>query len=143
MATKYETIIIQKPEATDEIVLDVANKVEEIIKSFGGEIIVKDDWGKLKTAFEVKGFSKGRFVYFNYTGASGVVAELERNLRNNDEVIRFLTVKLEDSYDYIKTRARLDFLGHKKRGLFGPNIEYKADVAADVEEDDIDLKEEV
>ena len=58
-----------------------------------------DDWGKKKLAYEIQKFNKGHVVLFNYLGNPEGVEEIERTLRIDDSVLRFLTVKLEDRVD--------------------------------------------
>ena len=67
----------------------------EIIKNFNGELICKEDWGKRKLAYVIQRESRGHYLYMVYTGRSGVVQEMERTLRIQEYLLRYLTVKLE------------------------------------------------
>lgn len=88
---EYETIFVLHPDLTDDISTSVVDRLKEIITRMGGELLAQDLWGKRKLAFHVKKQQRGNYVVFHYIGPVGVVEELERTMRNLDQVIRFLT----------------------------------------------------
>ena len=96
---EYETIYIAKPEIADDYVRTISEKLEGIVGKFQGHILIKEDWGKRKLAYPVKKNAKGHFMYLNYLGPSDLVLEIERNLRIEDNLLRFLTVKLAMDVD--------------------------------------------
>jgi len=58
-----------------------------------------ENWGYRKLAYPVKKHGRGVYVYLKYVGDGVLVAELERNLRNIDEITKFLTTKVADEVD--------------------------------------------
>jgi small subunit ribosomal protein S6 len=112
MATKkadrlcgYETTYIAKVGLSDEGLKAVFEKMKGIVESFGGEVVTTEDWGKRRLAYKIRNETRGHYTYFAYSGRPGVVAEIERNLRLNENILRFLTVKLSDEFkkeDYLK-----------------------------------------
>lgn len=98
-ATFYETIYILRPGVDPEDADRVATRVKEVIDRLGARLTKVDVWGKRKLAYPIAKHTRGVFVYVAYVGYNDVVAEIERNLRLQDSVIRFQTVKLRDMMD--------------------------------------------
>jgi small subunit ribosomal protein S6 len=103
---KYETFFIVDPDLSDEIVSAVDNKVQSIVTSNKGEVLAYNPWGKRKLAYPIRKRSRGLYILMEYSGGSDMVAELERNLRIDERVLKFITVKLEDRFDAEKERER-------------------------------------
>jgi len=95
----YETTFITRPELTDEALKTLQEKLNQVVSSFLGEVVLTEDWGKKKLAYPIKKESRGHYTYVVYTGNAGVVHEIERNLRLHDHVLRFLTVNLKTEFD--------------------------------------------
>jgi small subunit ribosomal protein S6 len=91
-AREYETIFILRPTTDPDEADRIAAKVTEIITTRGGKIFKLDNWGKRKLAYPINKTSRGIFVFVKFGGYEDVVAELERNLRLFDAVVRFQTV---------------------------------------------------
>jgi small subunit ribosomal protein S6 len=92
---EYETIFILRPDTANDGVSSVNTRLRGILDSMGGKALKVDNWGKRKLAYEVRKQMKGIYLYWRYLGTSGVVEELERNLRMLDSVIRYYTVKVD------------------------------------------------
>jgi small subunit ribosomal protein S6 len=96
---EYETIYVLRPTVSNEGVAEVNTRVRGIIEGLGGKVINVDNWGKRRLAYEVAGERKGIYLYWQYLGSAGVVAEFERNMRMLDTVVRYMTVKLDADID--------------------------------------------
>lgn len=96
---EYETIFLVKPDLTDDNVDRLKERVRGIVSRDGGKVIRFTVWGKKKTAYTVAKQARAIYVHTHYLGNEKLVAEVERNLRNLDEVTRFLSVKLADEVD--------------------------------------------
>ena len=96
---EYETVYILRPTTTVADADKVAERVRDVMSHLGATLTNVDTWGKRKLAYEIQKHSRGVFVYLQYVGFGDVVAELERNLRLLDEVIRFQTVMTKDAVD--------------------------------------------
>ena len=90
----YESIFILRSTLNDEDVQKTVNKIEGVVKQ-GGELIATENWGKKRLAYEVMKEKKGIYVLLRFRAKGDIVAEIERNYRIDDNVIKFLTVKLD------------------------------------------------
>lgn len=93
---EYETVYLLKPDIPSEQLEAVKEKFSQVIRSTQGHLLSLGDWGKRKLAYDVQKNHHGHFIYLRYLGASELVAQLERLLRIDDNVMKFLTVKLND-----------------------------------------------
>ncbi|MGB5194479.1 MAG: 30S ribosomal protein S6 [Polyangiales bacterium] len=98
-AREYETIYILRHDVDNDVAEKVVDRARDVIKRLDGTLTKLDNWGKRKLAYPIQKNSRGIFVYLKYVGFSDLVAELERNLRLLDEVVRFQTVLLEEDID--------------------------------------------
>jgi small subunit ribosomal protein S6 len=96
---KYETIFILDPDLDDEKILAVVEKIKGIITQASGEIIKIEDWGKRKLAYLVKKKPRGHYHLIHFSGPPALLAELERNFRVMDAVIKFQSVRLDEKQD--------------------------------------------
>jgi small subunit ribosomal protein S6 len=93
---RYETTFIASPLLTEEQVDDLVRHFEGIIAEQGGELLKTDKWGRKKLAYEVQKFSEGYYTLFEMNAGSTLIAELERRFRNDDAVIKFLSVRMDE-----------------------------------------------
>src|SRR3954467_5249097 len=96
---EYETIFLVKPDLTDDAVDKVKDRVRGIVSREGGRVIRFTVWGKKKTMYPIAKQPRAIYVHSHYLGNPNLVAEVERNLRNLDEVTRYLSVKIADEVD--------------------------------------------
>lgn len=96
---EYETIFLVKPDLPDETVDRIKDRVREIVNREGGKVIRFTVWGKKRTMYPIAKQSRATYVQSQYLGGPKLVAEVERNLRNLDEVTRYLSVKVADQVD--------------------------------------------
>ena len=92
---KYETLVLLSPELAQEERQEIVENLGAIIAREGGEMRTVDDWGSRELAYPVKKLTRGYYVRLEYAGPGPVIAELERNIRINDGIMKFLTVKLD------------------------------------------------
>ena len=95
----YETIIIVHPEAVGDDLTAVIDKYKQILTDQGATVLKADNWGTRTLAYPVKKRSRGLYILAEYSGGPELVAELERNMRLDERVLKFITVKLEDRFD--------------------------------------------
>lgn len=95
----YETTIITRVDQTDDALKTFKDRLFNIIKDFNGEVVYQEDWGKRKFSFPIQKEVRGQYTHIVFTGKSGVVAELERNLRLNEATLRFMTVNLSKEFN--------------------------------------------
>ena len=113
-AREYETIYILRPNTPNEGVAEVNTRIKGIIEGMGGKIIKVDNWGKRRLAYEVAKERKGIYLYWQYLATPGVVEETERNLRMLDNVIRYLSVKVDENVDVAARPTEIDETSFEK-----------------------------
>jgi small subunit ribosomal protein S6 len=91
----YESIIIFRPELPVEEIEKSVAKFEKMITGGPGEIVQIDKWGLKKTAYPVKKYREGFFVYLNYKTAPEVATNLEKTFLVTDGIIRSITTKIK------------------------------------------------
>jgi small subunit ribosomal protein S6 len=96
---RYESVIILDPELADEDIKNFTERYSTLVKTHGGEIIKIEDWGFKKLAYLVKKKDRGRYILFDFVGLPALISEMERQLKITDEVIKFLSVKLDEDVD--------------------------------------------
>jgi small subunit ribosomal protein S6 len=94
---KYETIFILDPDLEEAQAQSTIEKVKGIISQNNGEILKVEDWGKRKLAYQVKKKAKGHYILIHLMGSPTLISELERNFRVMDAVIKFQSVRLDES----------------------------------------------
>ncbi len=102
---EYETTFIIQPEIGEEGCRRLFDKVDETLEKAGARRLLHDDQGKRRLAYEIRKFQKGRFVTTYYLSGGEAVAPLERMLRIDETVLRFLTVQKDDAVEDIEARV--------------------------------------
>lgn len=93
---EYETIYVLKPDLPADIVKVLQDKLVSILAKEKGQVLVHTDWGKRKLAYRVDKFRHGQYLYLLYLDSGVSITELERILKYDDKVLKFLTVRLND-----------------------------------------------
>ena len=91
---KYESVIIVNPSLYEEKIKSLIDKFSDLINKHG-KVTKVDNMGKRKLAYEVKKNREGIYVVFYFEAEPSLIAELERNYRITDEVIKFIVVRDE------------------------------------------------
>lgn len=99
MLHEYETMVVIRPDIDDAVTTGIVEKLEGIITGAEGTILIRDDWGKRKLTYPVAKHQKGHYVMLNYLVGPELILELERRIRLDDNIVRFLTVKVADTVD--------------------------------------------
>ena len=89
----YETLYVLKPTLTDEETAANIAKIEAILVREGAEILATNNMGMRKLAYPVEKNERGVYTIVYFKAEGTVINELERNLKFNEEVIKYLTVK--------------------------------------------------
>jgi small subunit ribosomal protein S6 len=95
----YETTFITRVDLSDDALKTLKDRLFNVVKAYGGEVVYEEDWGKRKFAYPIEKETRGQYTYFVYTGKGDVVAEIERNLRLHESLLRFMTVSLAKEFD--------------------------------------------
>ena len=91
----YESVVIARPELTEVQVDKLVNDLSEIITKDKGKIIKIEKWGLRSFAYKINKNKKGHYFMLNLDSAPSTIFEYERQMRINEDIIRFLTLKIE------------------------------------------------
>ena len=92
----YEVMYIIDPETAGEKIEKLNDAVGKLIKKEGGTIVRMDDIGMKNLAYPIQKKTQGHYVLFEIEGSGQEIAELERRMRVNDMVIRYITVRVDE-----------------------------------------------
>ena len=96
---RYETFIIIDPDLSDEERSPIFEKVKDLIQQDECLLVMLDEWGPRKLAYEIKKKSRGYYVRLDYCGTGKFVDEMERFFRIDDRVMKYMTVLLDKYAD--------------------------------------------
>jgi len=103
----YEVMYIVNPDTADDKIAKLNEAVENLIKKEGGNVVKIDDIGRRRLAYPIEKKKEGYYVLFEIEGTGQEIAELERRMRVNDMIIRFMTVRVdEDRKSADRVRAK-------------------------------------
>jgi small subunit ribosomal protein S6 len=98
-AKEYETIYILRSDVDAEAAERVQTRVSDALDREHGKLVKVESWGRRKLAYPIGKQRKGVYVYLKYAGGGGLVAEVERNLKLQDAVVKFMTVQTGNEVD--------------------------------------------
>jgi len=114
----YENVFIARQDISSAQVDTLADSFTQLVVDNGGEIRKREYWGLRNLAYRMRKNRKGHYVLFNLSASPTAVAELERTMRINEDVVRYLTVRvpaLEEGPSVVmQSRGRGD--GGQRRG---------------------------
>jgi small subunit ribosomal protein S6 len=92
----YEVVFIIDPEAEDGEVMRLTEAVQKIITDQGGTVSKTEMMGKRQLAYEISHKRDGVYVLLEVDGSGAEIAELERRMRVNDRILRYMTVRVDE-----------------------------------------------
>ena len=93
----YEVIFIVDPTVGDEEVMRLSEGVQKIITGQGGNIVKTEMMGKRQLAYEINHKKDGTYVLLEVEGSGAEIAEVERRMRVNDQVLRYMTIRVDEA----------------------------------------------
>lgn len=105
MARDYELGIVINPEIGDEQARSLVERVTTIITNHGGQVVRVNAWGRRRLAYPIQRFRDGLYFFFDLILEPSTIAEIERNLRVNEDIIRHL-MKVRDPRVVAQQRQR-------------------------------------
>ena len=91
----YENVFIARQDVTQAQVDTLSDQFTQILKDRGGQVTKREYWGLRSLSYRIKKNRKGHYVLFNIDAPADAVQEMERNMRLNEDVLRYLTVRVE------------------------------------------------
>ncbi len=95
----YETFYLLHPELNDEERREISQKFQDIITGKGGRVVKVDPWPLQRLAYKVNKQTHGYYVLMEYGAPGDAIEELVRNLRIDERVMKFVTMKKDDTFD--------------------------------------------
>ena len=92
---KYESVVIVNPNLEEESIKNLVKKFSDLINT-DGKVTSVEEMGKRKLAYEIKKLKEGFYVVIKFEAKPELIAELERNYRITDEVMKFMVIKEEE-----------------------------------------------
>ncbi len=103
----YEVVFIINPDVDDNEVMRLSEAMQKIITNQGGSITKTEMMGRRQMAYEINHKREGVYVLLEVEGTGGEIAELERRMRVNDQILRYMTIRVdEDRRRAEKLKAR-------------------------------------
>ncbi len=91
----YEQVCITRQELTNTQVEKLSGDIEGILSDNGGSILYKEYWGARRLAYVIKKNRRGHYLFFRMDSPPEAVIELERRLGLNEDILRYLTTKVD------------------------------------------------
>jgi small subunit ribosomal protein S6 len=91
----YENVFIARQDITGAQVDSLADSFAQLVADNGGEVKKREYWGLRNLAYRMKKNRKGHYVLFHLAAPPAAVAELERTMRINEDVLRYLTIRVD------------------------------------------------
>jgi|SRR5579862_306582 small subunit ribosomal protein S6 len=102
----YEELFIVKPDTPEEEIDQFIEQMKSVIAAASGTVDKAEKWGKRRLAYRVDKYREGFYVLFQFNAAPETVKEFERRLRVSDMVIKFLTVRIDQTMKRLDKRKK-------------------------------------
>ncbi|HXH69039.1 MAG TPA: 30S ribosomal protein S6 [Pyrinomonadaceae bacterium] len=124
MAVKrtYEVMYIGTPETSDDDITKLNEAIEKMITDDGGSIVKTEAMGRRKLAYPINKKTEGHYTLFEIEGSGQEIAELERRMRVNDTIMRYMTVRVDEERKTAeKHRSKREDRQNKRKSFAGGN----------------------
>ncbi len=91
----YEHVFLARQDASTQQVEELTTQMTGIVEGLGGKVVKMESWGVRSLTYRMNKNRKAHFVLLNIDAPTGVVAELERQTAINEDIIRYMTVRVE------------------------------------------------
>jgi len=92
----YESVFIARQDISAAQAEALTDKYAEIIQAQGGSVAKRESWGLRTLAFRIRKNRKGHYTLLNIDAPSDAIKEMERNMRIDEDVIRYLTIRVDE-----------------------------------------------
>ena len=103
---KYELIYIINTAVEEEARKALITRFNELIETNGGKVEKVDEWGKRHLAYAIDYKTEGYYVMVTFEADATLPRELERNLENSEDILRYLVTRVEEKRSNVKPRAQ-------------------------------------
>ncbi len=101
----YENTIIARQDLAEQELKSIKDKYNELINNSSGKVIKIEEWGLINLSNKIKNYQKGFFIHYKFEGNKNTLNEIEKKIRIDGSIIRYLTVKykkLDTKSEYFK-----------------------------------------
>tara|TARA_B100001027_G_C15985061_1_gene205838 strand:+ start:129 stop:464 length:336 start_codon:yes stop_codon:yes gene_type:complete len=91
----YEHTIIARQDTSESQLNQIKDKYLNLIEKYEGKIVKSENWGLLNLSYIIKKNKKGNYIHFKIEGNEKMIAELEKSAKLDNNLLRFLTVKVK------------------------------------------------
>jgi small subunit ribosomal protein S6 len=105
---RYETVFIVNPELSEEQRQPLFDKLKGIVSEDHGMLVKFDEWGHKRLAYEIKKNPRGYYVLMEFCGDGALVKEIERNMRLDDRVLKYMTVLKDKTVDVEALKGEIE-----------------------------------
>ena len=91
----YESTLIARPDISGQQVEGLSEQFQEIVREKGGEVAKTEYWGLRSMTYKIKKNRKGHYLHMQIDAPAEAIAEMERNMRINEDVMRYLTIRVD------------------------------------------------
>ena len=95
----YEHVILARPDISETQVTEMISYLEDKFKELGGKVVAHEYWGLRKTAYRLNKHRKAHYALLKLDAPSSAVQEVERLHRINDDIMRYLTIRVDELND--------------------------------------------
>lgn len=103
---KYESVLIARQDLGASQVNNIVSNLSEVIKKEGGEVVRVDNWGLKTLAYRIKKNRKGHYVIMNIFAPANAIAEYERIMRFNEDIIRYMTIRVDEFSESVNAEEK-------------------------------------
>ena len=138
----YENVFIARQDISATQVNDLTETFTKVVSENDGKIVKTENWGLRSLAYRIKKNRKGHYVMLNIDAPAAAIHEMERQMRINEDILRYLTIKVDALEEgpsvMMNTRTR----DERPRSY---DIDYTNQISADAhpEEPDLAMEEEI
>jgi small subunit ribosomal protein S6 len=105
---RYETVFIVNAELSEEQRQPLFDKLKGFVSEDQGMVVKFDEWGHKRLAYEIQKHTRGYYVLMEFCGDGALVKEIERNMRLDDRVLKYMTVLKEKAVDVEALKAEIE-----------------------------------
>ena len=92
----YEHVFLARQDASPQQVEEITNQITAVVTQLGGKVAKTEQWGLRSLTYRIDKNRKAHFVMLNIDGPTAIVAEIERQERIHEDVLRYLTVRVDE-----------------------------------------------
>lgn len=103
----YESAVLINAALDDDQIQAQVSRIKEAVTSNEGEIKEVEDWGRKRLAYPINKSKLGYYVFYRYEAESTTVSKLERMFNLDEQILRYLTIKLDDvALEYLEKKQK-------------------------------------